>query len=655
MALKDLFIKIEVMGGKQAVKNVDRSFVSLGKAAMKAGAVFYAAKGLVQGFEKIIHLSGEQEKAEAKLNAVLKSTGGVAGLTAKELTTMASAFQQVTTFGDEAIIGAQSLLLTFTQVGEEVFPQATETILNMSAAMGQDLKQTTLQLGKALNDPIKGVAALSRVGVQLTETQKDQIETFANLGDVASAQKVILGELETQFGGLARATTQTTSGALEQMKNALGDTAETMGDLFAPMVRKSAIRIAASAKIMSQAFVNLKDLDFSATFQNIISNTDALLLAVRKTFVAYIDYLPDYWKNVFGRILPIAKSILTKLTDGIANLGTMIWEPIKVGAKIMSASVLNFFTEMFNKVREQINIFANSWAGEKMGITPLKMGNFIDVGLLKSELKNTKLMDTLFGGEDNIKDLSDFTEKQKEIWAEYFASVVEKKKENDNIIVESETEKNLIISEQQEAFQQTSLNMLDFNMNQQIKSINKKAKAFRDAGVEEIQVQTFVTAKKSELYANELSAKTSQAGQLFGLAAQVSAKDKSSAMRTKMLMTAEAIMNTYAAASKAFAQFGGWPAGVLPAALTVALGMDNVQKIHSTKFAEGGIVPGTGNQDTVPAMLTPGELILNRAQQENLVNNNSNITINISAPLVDETVVDSIIPAIQRATNLNLA
>ena len=197
--------------------------------------------------------------------------------------------------------------------------------------------------------------------------------------------------------------------------------------------------------------------------------------------------------------------------------------------------------------------------------------------------------------------------------------------------------------------------MLDFNMNQQIKSINKKAKAFRDAGVEEIQVQTFVTAKKSELYANELSAKTSQAGQLFGLAAQVSAKDKSSAMRTKMLMTAEAIMNTYAAASKAFAQFGGWPAGVLPAALTVALGMDNVQKIQSTKFAEGGIVPGTGNQDTVPAMLTPGELILNRAQQENLVNNNSNITINISAPLVDETVVDSIIPAIQRATNLNLA
>jgi hypothetical protein len=31
------------------------------------------------------------------------------------------------------------------------------------------------------------------------------------------------------------------------------------------------------------------------------------------------------------------------------------------------------------------------------------------------------------------------------------------------------------------------------------------------------------------------------------------------------------------------------------------------------------------------------------------------ITINISAPLVDETVVDSIIPAIEKAQRLNLA
>lgn len=72
------------------------------------------------------------------------------------------------------------------------------------------------------------------------------------------------------------------------------------------------------------------------------------------------------------------------------------------------------------------------------------------------------------------------------------------------------------------------------------------------------------------------------------------------------------------------------------------------------KFAQGGIVQGDPSKgDVVPVMATAGELILNQAQQENLVN--SGITINISAPLVDETVVESIIPAIERAKRLGIA
>ena len=86
----------------------------------------------------------------------------------------------------------------------------------------------------------------------------------------------------------------------------------------------------------------------------------------------------------------------------------------------------------------------------------------------------------------------------------------------------------------------------------------------------------------------------------------------------------------------------------------VAVGVSAIFDNYVPQFAQGGIVPGTGNRDTVPAMLTPGELILNQAQQENLVAN-SGITINISAPLVDETVVESIIPAIERAKSLGTA
>jgi len=74
-----------------------------------------------------------------------------------------------------------------------------------------------------------------------------------------------------------------------------------------------------------------------------------------------------------------------------------------------------------------------------------------------------------------------------------------------------------------------------------------------------------------------------------------------------------------------------------------------------SKFAQGGIVQGQGSGDTVPAMLTPGEVILNQAQQSNLVGGMGGVTINVSAPLVDETILDTIIPAIEKAHRMNLA
>ena len=98
---------------------------------------------------------------------------------------------------------------------------------------------------------------------------------------------------------------------------------------------------------------------------------------------------------------------------------------------------------------------------------------------------------------------------------------------------------------------------------------------------------------------------------------------------------------------------GGF-AGIVTGTL-VAVGVSELFDEVVPKFAEGGIVQGDPNRgDTVPVMATAGELILNQAQQENLVANNG-ITINISAPLVDETVVDSIIPAIERAKSLGTA
>ena len=185
---------------------------------------------------KLVKAYAKQEKAEKKLAQALKSTGHSAGITHKELLLMASGLQAVTTHGDEAIIEAQSLMLTFTNINKEVFPQALESILNVSDAMGQDLKQSTIQIGKALNDPIQGMSALRRIGIQLSETQKNQVKNFMAVNDVASAQKIIIKELDTQFGGMARAVRLTLAGSLIALSNSFGDLMEKMGEKLAPFI-----------------------------------------------------------------------------------------------------------------------------------------------------------------------------------------------------------------------------------------------------------------------------------------------------------------------------------------------------------------------------------------------------------------------------------
>tara|TARA_R100001509_G_scaffold165036_1_gene144829 strand:+ start:2426 stop:4531 length:2106 start_codon:yes stop_codon:yes gene_type:complete len=219
---------------QNAVKGLEVETAKLQKdlsaIATKASIAFAGLTATVTG---LIATYRTQEQAERKLETALTSTSYAAGVSADELKNLASELQSVSTFGDEAIIEAQALLLTFTKIGRDVFPQATESILNMSAALGTDLKSSTVMLGKALNDPIAGVTALTRAGVQLTETQKEQIKTQTELGNVANAQKIILKELEVQFGGQARATAEGT-GRFIQLSNTLGDVAETIGKHLVP-------------------------------------------------------------------------------------------------------------------------------------------------------------------------------------------------------------------------------------------------------------------------------------------------------------------------------------------------------------------------------------------------------------------------------------
>jgi len=205
-----------------------------GLAALAAGAAFAFKK-----FE-------ESENVMQQSAAVIKSTGGAANVTSKQVAELADTLSAKAGVDDEVIQAGENMLLTFKNITNEagknndIFNQASVAALDMAAgfaaASGSEinLKASTIQLGKALNDPIAGMSALTRVGVQFTDQQERVITKLVESGNLLQAQKVILGEVTSQFQGSAAAQA-TASGT---MKVAFENLAESIGAILAPAIEK---------------------------------------------------------------------------------------------------------------------------------------------------------------------------------------------------------------------------------------------------------------------------------------------------------------------------------------------------------------------------------------------------------------------------------
>lgn len=172
---------------------------------------------------KVLH------QATAQVQAALTSTNGAAGLSMKQLEESAKSLASNTLFEDEDVFGMQSLLLTFTSVKDKIFNEAQPAIMDLAQRMGGDLKGASIQVGKALNDPIQGMTALRRVGVSFSESQKTVIKHLQETGDLAGAQKIILRELATEFGGSAQAAFNADPSAA--FRKTMKDVKDTIGEL----------------------------------------------------------------------------------------------------------------------------------------------------------------------------------------------------------------------------------------------------------------------------------------------------------------------------------------------------------------------------------------------------------------------------------------
>lgn len=544
MAVKQLLIKLGIVGDKESkakVDKVEKSFSSLGTSALKAGAVFFTARGIINGIQQVTILAAEQELAEKRLAVAL-------GSNTDALLEQATALQRLTVFGDEVIISQQAFLasLDFTQEQiKEIIPLA----LDLSSATGMELDSAVRNVAKTFSG-LQG--ELGELIPQLKELTKEELQA-------GGALKVI-SEL---MGGQAVANADTLAGKLEQTKNAVFDAGESLGELLGPAV----IRTANAVSFLSNALVDntkkLADYIFgneeasNSTIE--FSDSQAILAENAKAVAEQIKFQEENQK-----LLNDANSkTLNTYEDQIKALELQ---------KMELEGATDFQMEMF-----KLGIQQGSEFDDILGEQIIK---YID---LKSAV------DTLrkFKEKDALQEKMSF-----------------------------------------KTFKLDQLNKLDL-----LRAEEENIKKFIELYPEQAKALGLVNAEKKKGFDIEnMTFQTTLSGirnEIKGRLSQAIAGAIAKEVTTKGL------------------------AGVVTGT-AVAVAISSLFDKYVPAFAEGGIVGGVGNQDTVPAMLTPGELILNKAQQENLVGNMGSVNVNIQGNLIGEEsfVRDILVPEIEKARTL---
>ena len=199
-----------------ATDKMNKGFSSMtGVVKGLAGAL--AAVGAVRLFTGALQESMRMEKQLNIVNQLVSQTGAAAWTSTQQLKEQASAVALSTLESVEGVMKAKQTLLTFRKVSGDVFGQTINMAADMSAALGIDLNSATMQLGKALEDPITGMTALTRSGTVFTQQQKDMVKAMVEAGDHAAAQQFILAELEAQYGGAGVAAAQGLAGSIDTL------------------------------------------------------------------------------------------------------------------------------------------------------------------------------------------------------------------------------------------------------------------------------------------------------------------------------------------------------------------------------------------------------------------------------------------------------
>ncbi len=324
-----------------------------------------------------VQVAMQHQQIMSQTAQVIKSTGDASGMSAKSISDLALSLSKVTPFSDDAIQSGENLLLTFTGIGKDVFPSVTKTMLDMSQAMGMDTKSAAMQLGKALNDPAQGLSALSREGVTFTEKQKEMVKHMVAVGDKAGAQKLMLQELQKEFGGSAQAAGKTFGGQLQILQNNLENAKQSIGTALMPVLSSLVSNVSQYVLPALQSFGNWLQ---SPAFQNFASGVGQAIMGAFSSIgniLKNIDWktFGDDFKSLADNIAPIVKGLIPPKSTMFDTVGGVIKNV--VGDVGTFAKGVGDTVKFFRDGGTPAQIVKDALAGIAIAIAAIKIGQFV--------------------------------------------------------------------------------------------------------------------------------------------------------------------------------------------------------------------------------------------------------------------------------------
>jgi hypothetical protein len=312
-----------------------------------------------------------QATAISQVEAGLKSTQGQVGFTSKALQQMASDLQNNSMFGDESILkDVTAQLLTFTGITGEQFKRTEQAAIDLATRLDGDLKGSAIQLGKALNDPVANLSALSRSGIQFSESQKELINSLVETNRLADAQNVILDELEKQYGGSAAAAAAAGTGGWTQLSNIIGDIKEEFGGFIVEALKPLIGYVKESAIWFQSLSPEVKKTIL------VVAGLAAAIGPVLLGFAAVAPMIPYLVAGFTALTAAAAPLIVPILAIGAAVAATAAliyhnWESIKktLTDNYFFQGFSNLFKGAFGIVTSLFDVFSN-----------ILQGNWMDAG-----------------------------------------------------------------------------------------------------------------------------------------------------------------------------------------------------------------------------------------------------------------------------------